>query len=384
MKKIDIVYPSSLDSHIGPSQTITRLKDSRNIFLQHDIELNVFDRKLKNSKSKRYLKGKIQNKILGSERIYAYVYIIRFELNRFKFIKNYCAKKRDVDIVVFHHLTSFLFFSMMNKNQSLKLVLFQHNSGDILDMGKKRFPKIKNSLHYKIIENLFLKKINRLDRIVFISNFSKKNFDKKNPKFKDKTETIINGIPDIDYNIDYNANSDEIIKLITVGTVSKRKGQDIILKALANLGEKIISNFHLTVVGEGPEYLQFKQLASDLNIEKNVRFVGKKEQNEVFNLLKKSSAFILMSHSEGLPLSILEALRFGLPIITSNVDGCPETVSNNNGFVIKPEVSELTHILKNLNIDELKIMSKNSRELFEKDYKFESFLENYIKLMIGV
>ena len=381
IKKVDIVYPGSITSPIGPSQTIRRLKDSQNIFIQHDIELNVFDRKLKHFIGKKYLKSKINNKILGSEMLYGYLYILRVEFNRFKFIRDYCKKNRDVNVIVFHHVTSFIFFTMMNKNQNLKLVLFQHNSGDILEMGKKRFPKIKNSLHHKIIENIFLKKINKLNRIVFISNFAKKNFDKKNPKFKNKSEIIINGIPDIDYNIDYNINSDEIIKLITVGTVSKRKGQDIILKALSNLDEKILSNFHLTIVGEGPEYNEFKQLASDLNIEKNVLFAGKKEQNEVFKLLKKSSAFILMSYSEGLPLSILEALRFGLPIITSNVDGCPETVSNNNGFVIKPDVSELTHIFKNINRDELKIMSKNSRELFEKDYKFESFLENYIKLM---
>ena len=150
------------------------------------------------------------------------------------------------------------------------------------------------------------------------------------------------------------------------------------------MDKKLLSNFRLIIVGVGPEYNEFKQLATDLNIEDNVQFVGEKEQNEVFKLLNKSSVFILMSHSEGLPLSILEALRVGLPIITSNAGGCPETVRNKNGFVIKPDVLELTHILKKLNIDELNIMSKKSRELFEKDYKFESFLNQYIKLMKDV
>jgi len=89
MKKIDIIYPGSLASHIGPSQTINRLKAARNIFIQHDIELNIFDRKVKKFKGKKYLKDVIQNKVLGSRRIYAYLYILRTELNRFKFIKNY-------------------------------------------------------------------------------------------------------------------------------------------------------------------------------------------------------------------------------------------------------------------------------------------------------
>jgi len=54
MKKIDIIYPGSLASHIGPSQTINRLKAARNIFIQHDIELNIFDRKVKKFKGKKY------------------------------------------------------------------------------------------------------------------------------------------------------------------------------------------------------------------------------------------------------------------------------------------------------------------------------------------
>ena len=384
MKKVDIVYPGSLSSAIGPSQIIKRLKDSENIFIENNIELNVFDRKIKSFKGKKYLKTNIKNEIFGSKILYSYLYILRIEFNRFKFIRDYCNKNREVDVVVFDHVTAFIFFTMMNKNKNVKIVLFQHNSGDISEMGKKRFPSMKNSAHIKIIENIFFNRVDSLDRIVFISKFAKNIFDIANPKLKYKTETIINGIPDIDYHIDDNKNSDGILKLISVGTVSNRKGQDIILKALSNLDKKLLSNFRLIIVGVGPEYNEFKQLATELNIEDNVQFVGEKEQNEVFKLLNKSSVFILMSHSEGLPLSILEALRVGLPIITSNAGGCPETVSNKNGFVIKPDALELTHILKKLNIVELNIMSKKSRELFEKDYKFESFLNQYIKLMKDV
>lgn len=384
MKKVDIVYPGSLSSAIGPSQIIKRLKDSENIFIENNIELNVFDRKIKSFKGKKYLKTNIKNEIFGSKILYAYLYILRIEFNRFKFIRDYCNKNREVDVVVFDHVTAFIFFTMMNKNKNVKIVLFQHNSGDISEMGEKRFPSMKNSAHIKIIENIFFNRVDSLDRIVFISKFAKNIFDIANPKLKCKTETIINGIPDIDYHIDDNKNSDGILKLISVGTVSNRKGQDIILKALSNLDKKLLSNFRLIIVGVGPEYNEFKQLATELNIEDNVQFVGEKEQNEVFKLLNKSSVFILMSHSEGLPLSILEALRVGLPIITSNAGGCPETVSNKNGFVIKPDALELTHILKKLNIVELNIMSKKSRELFEKDYKFESFLNQYIKLMKDV
>jgi|APSaa5957512535_1039671.scaffolds.fasta_scaffold01328_6 glycosyltransferase involved in cell wall biosynthesis len=384
MIKIDIIYPRSLAAAIGPSQTIKRLINSRDIFLKHNIDLNVFYLNVKNFKGKTFLKEKIQNKILGSKRLYAYLYLIRSEFNTGKFIKNYCNKKRAVDIAVFHNVTAFIFFTMFNKNKSTKLVLFQHNNGDISDMGKKQFPQLKNSPHIKIIENAFFNRITRLDRIVFISNFAKNNFDSKHKTFKNKTATILNGIPDIDKNVKYNVKTKEPIKLITVGTVSKRKGQDIILRALANLDKNLLNNYHLTVVGEGPEYVQFKQLAADLNIEKNVQFVGEKEQHEVFEHLKMSSIFILMSHSEGLPLSILEALRFGLPIITTNVDGCPETVSNKNGFIINPDAAELTDIMKKININELKSMSDNSRELFEENYKFELFLEKYINLMVDL
>ena len=75
MKKVDIVYPGSLSSAIGPSQIIKRLKDSENIFIENNIELNVFDRKIKSFKGKKYLKTKIKNEIFGSEILYAYLYI---------------------------------------------------------------------------------------------------------------------------------------------------------------------------------------------------------------------------------------------------------------------------------------------------------------------
>ena len=74
MKKVDIVYPGSLSSAIGPSQIIKRLKDSENIFIENNIELNVFDRKIKSFKGKKYLKTNIKNEIFGSKILYAYLY----------------------------------------------------------------------------------------------------------------------------------------------------------------------------------------------------------------------------------------------------------------------------------------------------------------------
>lgn len=384
MKIIDIIYPRSLAATIGPSQTIKRLVDSRNILIENGIELNVFDKEIKEYKGKSILKNVIKNKIFGSERIYAYLYLMRSEFNTLKFVNNYCNKNRNINIVQFHHVTAFIFFTFLNRKQGIKLILFQHNSGDISEMGKKQFPILRNSLHIKIIEKVFFRRINILERIIFISNYAKNNFDKTNQKFKNKTVTILNGLPDIDLNIDYKIKTNEPIKLITVGTVSKRKGQDIVLRALANINKEFLDKFHLTIVGEGPEYVQFKQLTTDLAIEKSVNFVGKKEQDDVFKLLSTSSIFVLMSHSEGLPLSLLEALRSGLPIITSNVDGCPETVSNNNGYIINPDVAELTNVLKNIKIKDLEKMSRNSRELFEKDFRYESFLKKYIQLISGI
>ena len=80
----------------------------------------------------------------------------------------------------------------------------------------------------------------------------------------------------------------------------------------------------------------------------NIKFLG--ERNDVDILLKESDIFLLISKFEALPLSVLEAMRCGLPVICTNVGGIPEVVDNGkSGFIVsKGSVSEILSALHQL------------------------------------
>ena len=91
---------------------------------------------------------------------------------------------------------------------------------------------------------------------------------------------------------------------------------------------------------------------------------------------------MLVSYEEGLPISIIEAMRAGLGIIASNVGGIPELVSpNENGLLIEPNGVQVQGILERLSQYNWSDMGKISRKKFEQEYTFEKMRESYCLML---
>ena len=121
-----------------------------------------------------------------------------------------------------------------------------------------------------------------------------------------------------------------------VARFSEQKDHKTLLKALSQIDKKLWS---LDLVGKGKFLEQTKTLVSDYDLNGNVDFLG--ERNDVLDLLQKSDIFLLISNWEGYPLSILEAMSCGLPIIASDVGGVNEAIKDGfNGFLIPRHNSE--------------------------------------------
>ena len=89
-------------------------------------------------------------------------------------------------------------------------------------------------------------------------------------------------------------------------------------------------------IGGNGETEKLVELINSYSLENIVEFIGwvsKDKKTEYFN---KSDGYILPSYNEGLPISILEAMSYELPIISTNVGGIPEIVDSNNGALIEP------------------------------------------------
>ena len=111
---------------------------------------------------------------------------------------------------------------------------------------------------------------------------------------------------------------------------------------------KDLDNIELHIVGDGSQRNYLESITH-----KNVIFHG---EIDGFNDFKNYDIFSLISDSEGLPLSALEAMSSGLPIILSDVGGCFELI-NENGILVKNNVDEIKKAIINLHF--LKIEMQN-------------------------
>ena len=165
--------------------------------------------------------------------------------------------------------------------------------------------------------------------------------------------------------------------IIAVGRLSKEKG----FRDLINLFSKTdYKDWTLNIVGEGPEYSNLNELINTLNLNNNVKLLGRKNTSELNELYKNSSIYIMTSYEESFGLVLVEASSHGLPIIAySSALGAVEILNNSNGILIdNRNENEMINNLNNLmnNIDLLKEYQKKSLEIY-KEYKYES-LKNEI------
>ena len=91
-----------------------------------------------------------------------------------------------------------------------------------------------------------------------------------------------------------------------------------------------------------------------------------------------------MSNNEGLPISILEAMRAGLPVISTRVSGIPEEVDERNGILVYPDVNQLVLVLNHLPEHDWDELGKNSRKRFENEFTFEIMRKKYADLFDGM
>jgi len=107
------------------------------------------------------------------------------------------------------------------------------------------------------------------------------------------------------------------IKILFLARLEKEKGIFELINAFNELS-KTMNDLELTIAGDGKDFKTVTQLTKDIH---NIHLVGEVIGEEKIKLFSESDLYCLPSHSEGLPISVLEAISFGLPVITTNVGG---------------------------------------------------------------
>ncbi len=120
---------------------------------------------------------------------------------------------------------------------------------------------------------------------------------------------------------------------LTVARLSPEKDLATLVRAAA-LAVKERPAFRLEVAGDGPCLLELQKLVRTLGMGEHVRFLG--EVRDVPSLLARASLFALSSVSEGISLTLLEAMARGLPVAATRVGGNPEVVADGSSGLLVP------------------------------------------------
>lgn len=156
---------------------------------------------------------------------------------------------------------------------------------------------------------------------------------------KDDIPMVFNGI-DLDHCLMKNSYGiTNVFKFIHIGRMVHQKNHIMILHAAKRMKDEG-RLFIINLIGEGDQESGLRELSIKLGLNDVVSFCGLTDN--VYPFLQSSDCFILPSIYEGLPVTLVEAMGCGVPIIASNVGGIPDMIRNEeNGVLIEPTVEEL-------------------------------------------
>lgn len=234
-------------------------------------------------------------------------------------------------------------------------------------------PPFKRSV-YKQIERLLA----RLStRIITVSEYDRSLALWERVGDRHKLVTVHNGVHDTD-----EPRAEPSInppRLIMVARFADQKDHALLLQALVDLQGL---SWELEFVGDGPNRLPAEALVKKLGLARRVRFAGASEA--VAADLSRAQLFVLASQWEGLPLSIIEAMRAGLPVIASDVGGVNELVDDGKtGYLVpRSDKRRLTDRLRQLleDPDRRAAMGAAGRQRYEAHFTFNRMFESTLEV----
>lgn len=300
------------------------------------------------------------------------------------------VKSDRIDLVHAHQYTCF-FYAALARPRSGKPLLFTEHG---------RFYPDVSSVKRRVFNYLFGQ---RADRITAVSEGVKRSLVKVEGFDGSRIDVIYNGI-DLDR---FRAAESESVQELraslgilpgtkvigTVGRLDEIKNQSFLIHALSALQRSGVEA-SLLLVGDGPEREKLGSVALRLGLDKYVRFLGKR--NDVARILRAMDIFALSSFSEGLPMTLIEAMAASTPIVSTGVGGIPEIIKNGeNGLLVDgvpPDSSRLqeptssayleryVHALRRLLADESLrgLLKENASSRARREFSLDTILQKYI------
>lgn len=249
-------------------------------------------------------------------------------------------RRERIDVLHCHNTVTKLYAALAGRLADIPVVCTQHNAGSTR-MGKMAL--------LSRVANL------GVAHFVAVAESVKRQGDERGRLVKDRTSVIYNGI---DLGRFASARSrvpagragatgNGAFVLGCVGRLSREKNHDVLLDAFAKMAAGR-DGVRLRLVGDGALRPDLERRAERRGVSGMVDFMGRRE--DVPEQLARMDAFVLASRTEGLPLSIIEAMAAGLPVVATAVGGVPELVEDGvTGRLVPPgDADALTEPLREL------------------------------------
>ncbi|AGK52662.1 glycosyltransferase [Bacillus sp. 1NLA3E] len=209
----------------------------------------------------------------------------------------------------------------------------------------------KIGFNVKFAEKIY----SQFDKIFVVSKEGKEKLNKILPSLKHKTETFYNIVSYknvIQMAEEGNGFEDnyEGLRILTVGRLSKEKGQDLTIPVLARLKQEGF-NVRWYCVGEGNARSDYEQLIKNYKVEADFILLG--SQANPYPFMKQCDIYVQPSRHEGYCITLAEARCFNCPIISTNFTGANEQILHkHNGLVVEGDKIQIYEAIKQIIIDQ--------------------------------
>ncbi len=249
----------------------------------------------------------------------------------------FARKKRPHIVGGFHLLFNAMTAAIAGRLVGAKSMYFcVGGPAEVLDGGINAENKILSKMETPdlVIEERLIQIVSKFDKIVTMGSGAVEFYRGRGV---DTEFHVVSG--GIDSSRFQPSEADKPFDIILTGRLAQIKRIDIFLEAIKIVSERL-PELRVAVVGMGDLYDELRHLAVELGIEHNVEFAG--HQSDVDDWLRRSKIFVLTSDSEGLALSMMEAMMSGLPAVVSDVGDLGDLVDDGvNGYLVPRRQPEL-------------------------------------------
>ena len=231
--------------------------------------------------------------------------------------------------------------------------------------------------------------INKYNKIFSISKSVQKDLLKRYPKCS--TTVVYNGINFIQRVPKVECVRDNIFRIVQVGRlVNQKKGQDIMLEALALVRDAIKVDVSIDFIGEGSSKKHLVELAQNLKLQEHCRFLGKRSREFIYRNLGAYDLLVQPSRNEGFGLTVVEAMAAQIPVLVSDIEGPMEIIEYGKyGYYFKngdktdcaTKIIEVIKQSKESGFHENQIKTAEyAKKRFDIKLTAKNYLEEYCKL----